>query len=75
MGLIDQINYNCEHKIPLTKKLLLDFADDLDEYMAKEWPYSSYQGEIRKIIEELLEYNIDTSAPPSNTSDDIVRTV
>ena len=75
MGLIDQLNYNYEYKTPLTKKLLLDFADDLDEYMAKEWPCSSHQGEARKIMEKLLEYNIDTSALPSDTSDDIVRTV
>lgn len=74
MGLIDQLNYNHD-KTPLTKELLLNYADDLDEYMAKEWPYSCCQGVMRKIIEELLEYNIDTSALPSDTSDDIVRTV
>ena len=61
MGLIDQLNYNYEYKTPLTKELLLNFADDLDEYMAKEMPSSSHQGEARKIIEELLEYNTDTS--------------
>ena len=62
MGLIDQLNYDYEYKTPLTKELLLNFADDLDEYMAKEMPSSSHQGEARKIIEELLEYNTDTSA-------------
>lgn len=61
MGLIDQLNYDYEYKTPLTKELLLSFADDLDEYMAKEMPSSSHQGEARKIIEELLEYNTDTS--------------
>ena len=72
MGLIDQLNYNYEYKTPLTKELLLNFADDLDEHMAKEMPSSSHQGEARKIIEELLEYNTDTSALPRN-GEDIVR--
>ena len=29
MGLIDQLNYDYEYKTPLTKELLLNFADDL----------------------------------------------
>ena len=72
MGLIDQLNYYYEYKTPLTKELLLNFANDLDEYIAKEMPSSSHQGEARKIIEELLEYNTDTSALPRN-GEDIVR--
>lgn len=61
MGLIDQINNIYEYKTKLTKEFLLNFADELDANMKENYPCSSHQGEARKIMEELLEYNTDTS--------------